>query len=81
MNITSDGIKASIRPIVTMTFVLGQVGLAVMWATSTAHAEQAFAGLSAFTMMIIKDYFDARKVLEQSVGVIPVVTTNNDNTK
>lgn len=64
--ITSDGIKASVRPVVTLIFVLGQVGLAIAWAIGLAHSEQAFAGLSAFTMMIVKDYFDARKVLESA---------------
>ena len=64
---------SSVRPIVTYTFVVGQIALAAAWAAGLPKAEPAFAALSAFTMMIVKDYFDARKQekREQDSSVSP----------
>jgi hypothetical protein len=55
---------SSVRPLVTYLFVLAQIGLAVGWALGLPKAEPAFAALAAFTMMIVKDYFDSRKALQ-----------------
>lgn len=56
-----DKLRSSVRPLVTFAFVLAQITLAFAWSIGTERAEQAFAALSAFTMMIIRDYFNARE--------------------
>ena len=38
---------SSVRPIVTYTFVVGQIALAAAWAAGLPKAEPAFAALSA----------------------------------
>lgn len=58
-------LRASVRPLVTFAFAGAQIGLAVSWALGMPHAEQAFAALGTFTMLIVKDYFDDRKKAEQ----------------
>lgn len=54
-------LRSSVRPLVTFSFVLAQIALAFAWASGMDKAEQAFAALGVFTMMIVKDYFDSRK--------------------
>lgn len=60
---------SSVRPLVTYLFVLAQIGLAVGWALGFPKAEPAFAALAAFTMMIVKDYFDSRKALQDEPNI------------
>ena len=54
-------IRAMVRPIVTVALVLSQIGLALAWAKGADGAEQAFAGLGAFTMMVITFWFKDRE--------------------
>ena len=57
---TTDTFSTLVRPITTGTFGLAQIGLAVGWAYGMDGAEQAFAALSPFTMMIITFWFKSR---------------------
>ena len=57
-------LRSSVRPLVTFAFVIGQLGLAAAWAYGAEAAEQAFAALGTFTILIVKDYFDDRKKAE-----------------
>ena len=56
-----DKIRSLVRPTVTWGLVLAQIGLAVAWTVGAPHAEQAFAGLGTFTMLVIRDYFASRE--------------------
>ena len=58
-------LRASVRPLVTFAFVLGTLALAGAWAVGAPNAEAAFAGVSPFTMLIVRDYFESRKQAEQ----------------
>jgi len=57
-------LRSSVRPVVTFAFVLGQLSLAGAWAYGAGAAEAAFAALSPFTMLIVRDYFEDRKRAE-----------------
>ena len=55
-------IRSLVRPTVTWGLVGSQVGLAFMWAiTGSEGAEQAFAALGVFTMMVVRDWFNSRE--------------------
>lgn len=61
-----DKLRSSVRPMVTFWFVLAQIALALAWANGMEKAEQAFAALSAFTMMIVRDYFNSREKAQET---------------
>lgn len=61
-------INASVRPVVTYLFVMAQIGIGLGWMVGLAKAEPAFAALTPFTMMIVKQYFDDRRA-EKQAGV------------
>lgn len=48
------------RPAVMLILVSAQVGLAAAWVMGMPNAEQAFAGLGVFTMMVVTYLFKAR---------------------
>ena len=48
------------RPAIMLFFVSAQIGLAVSWVLGWPNAEQAFAGLGVFTMMVVTYLFKAR---------------------
>lgn len=57
--------RGAVRPLVTFAFVLAQIGVAIGWMAGMGAAEPAFAALSPFTMLIVRDYFEDRKRAEQ----------------
>lgn len=59
-----NNLRSAVRPVVTFAFVLAQIGVAVGWMLGTPAAEPAFAALSPFTMLIVRDYFESRKQAE-----------------
>ena len=58
-------LRGVVRPLVTFTLVGGQIVLAAAWAAGLAHAEQAFAALGPFTMLVLRDYFVGREQAER----------------
>ena len=48
------------RPFIMIVLVLAQIGLAAAWVLGYGGAEQAFAGLGVFTMMVITYLFKSR---------------------
>lgn len=60
-------LSALVRPVVTLAFVLAQIALAGAWGMGVSGAEQAFAGLGAFTMMAVTYYYKERTE-EKSAG-------------
>lgn len=51
---------ALVRPIITLGLVAAQIALAVAWAMGLHAAEPAFAGLGAFTMLVVVYWFKER---------------------
>ena len=81
LNFTSEGAKASVRPVITYAFAVGQIGLAVAWAQGGwSGAKDAFAGLSVFTMLIVRDYFSDRKDEEKAKAAQVNATTTTVTT-
>lgn len=58
--------RSAVRPVVTFSLVAAQIGLGFAWAFGVGHAEQAFAGLGTFTMLVVRDWFASRE--PQNVG-------------
>jgi hypothetical protein len=55
-----DKLAGLVRPAVMLILVSAQVWLAVAWAAGLERAEPAFAGLGAFTMMVVTYLFRSR---------------------
>lgn len=60
-----ENMKGLVRPFVTAVLVVSQIGLACAWAVGAPHAEQAFAGLGTFTMLVVRDWFASRETPAQ----------------
>jgi hypothetical protein len=58
--------RAVVRPTVTWCLVMGQVGLALMWALGWGEAKDAAAMLGPFTMMTVTFYFKSRDELRRA---------------
>lgn len=56
----AEFVRATVRPAVTWCLVVGQVGLAVLWALGYTGAQDAAAMLGPFTMMAATFYFKSR---------------------
>lgn len=58
---THDVFSTLVRPVVTLGFSAAQIGIAYLWTTGVDGAEQAFAALTPFTMMIVTFWFKDRE--------------------
>ena len=54
-------IRSLVRPTVTWALVAAQITLAFAWMMGKEDAEQAFAALGVFTMLVIRDWFASRE--------------------
>lgn len=62
-------LDSAVRPTITIGLVVAQIGLAVAWAYGVPHAEQAFAALGAFTMMVVTYWFKARDEVKRTEDI------------
>ena len=56
-----EKIKAAVRPTVTWGLVASQAALAFLWADGREAAQEAFAALGPFTMMVLVFWFKTRE--------------------
>lgn len=56
-----ETLRSCVRPIATLLLVAAQIALAAAWALGADFAEPAFAGLGAFTMMVLTFWFKDRE--------------------
>ena len=54
-------IRSLVRPTVTWALVSAQIALAFAWMLGKEDAEQAFAAMGVFTMMVVRDWFNSRE--------------------